>query len=224
MDRHAHWERLYATTGPDQVSWFQAEALVSRQLIERAAPDRASPVIDIGAGASTLVDGLLASGYRALTVVDLSDAALAVAQTRLGADAARVEWRAADVLTVDLPAAAFRVWHDRAVFHFLTDAGDRARYVAQVARALAPGGHVVVATFAEDGPTRCSGLEVARYSPGALHGAFGPAFQLLESRRELHTTPSGATQAFTYCLCRYAPAGRTEGSAARRLASTDGLR
>jgi SAM-dependent methyltransferase len=202
VDRNAHWEQVYRTKGPDQVSWFQAEARLSRVLIERAAPDRAARIVDIGAGASTLVDGLLASGYRYITVVDLSPTALSVARQRLGSAATTVMWRAADVLTAAFPAASFDVWHDRAAFHFLTDAADRARYVAQVRHAVRPGGYAIVATFAEDGPTRCSGLDVARYSADALHAAFGAGFVVLESQRELHTTPSGSEQAFTYCVCR----------------------
>lgn len=199
MDRSAHWEQVYQTKGPDQLSWFQAEALLSRQLIERVAPDRAAAVIDIGAGASTLVDGLVASGYRNLTVLDLSPTALAIAQQRLGGGAAAVSWRTADVLAAVFAGGTFDVWHDRAIFHFLTDPADRARYLAQVRHAVRPGGHVLVATFAEDGPTRCSGLEVVRYSPDTLHAEFGAGFRLLESHREIHTTPAGTTQAFTYC-------------------------
>ena len=202
MDRHEHWEQVYRTKGPDQVSWFQAEARLSRELIVGAVPDRTASIIDIGAGASTLVDGLLGAGYRNLTVIDLSSAALELTKARLGPAADDVTWQAADILSAELPAQAFDVWHDRAVFHFLTDASDRARYVAQVRHAVRPGGIVLVATFAEDGPLRCSGLEVARYSPDALHAEFGDAFALLASHRELHTTPSGATQAFTYCVCR----------------------
>jgi len=202
MNRSDHWEQVYRTKGPDQVSWFQAEARLSRQLIEAAAPDRSAAIIDIGAGASTLVDGLLHAGYRDLTVIDLSPAALELAQTRLGPLARSVTWHAADALDVPLAQHAFDVWHDRAVFHFLTAPADRARYVAQVRHAVRPGGLVIVATFAEDGPLRCSGLEVARYAPGALHAEFGDGFELVESHRELHTTPSGATQAFTYCVCR----------------------
>lgn len=205
MDRSAHWEQVYRTKGPDQVSWFQAEALLSRALIEQAAPDRTASIIDVGAGASTLVDGLLGAGYQHITVVDLSSAALALTQRRLGDAAASVVWHEADVLTAELPGQHFDVWHDRAVFHFLVDSADRARYVEQVRRAVRPGGIVLVATFAEDGPTRCSGLDVARYSPAALHAQFGAEFELLESRREVHTTPSGASQAFTYCVCRYVP-------------------
>lgn len=208
MERAAHWEHIYRTKGPDQVSWFQAEARLSRQLIERAVPDRAAAIIDIGAGASTLVDGLLASGYQNLTVLDLSPAALTQAQERIGAAAARVEWRVADILTVALSTASFDLWHDRAVFHFLVDPADRARYLAQVRAAVRPGGHVLVATFAEDGPLRCSGLPVVRYSPAALQAEFGAGFQLVERHREVHRTPAGAEQAFTFYLGRVAPAGR----------------
>lgn len=205
MDRRSYWDDVYRTKGPERVSWFQAEARLSRSLIERSAPDRGARIIDVGAGASTLVAGLLDAGYRQLTVVDLSSTALALAQQRLGCAAAQVSWIAGDVLGLDVSPAAFDLWHDRAVFHFLTQAEDRTRYVAQVRRAVAPGGHVLVATFAEDGPTRCSGLEVARYSPAALHGEFGPDFRLLASEREVHITPTGSEQAFTYCLCRFEP-------------------
>ena len=202
MTRADHWEHVYSTTGPDQVSWFQAEARLSHRLIASLSPARSSAIIDIGAGASTLVDGLLDAGYEALTVLDLAPAALQVARTRLGPRASLVRWLAADVLDATLPEAFFDVWHDRAVFHFLTADAERRRYVEQVRKATRPGGLVVVATFAEDGPTRCSGLDVARYSPTQLHAVFGAPFVLLESHRELHTTPSGATQAFTYCACR----------------------
>lgn len=205
MDRRSYWDDVYRTKDPERVSWFQAEARLSRSLIERSAPDRGARIIDVGAGASTLVAGLLDAGYRQLTVVDLSSTALALAQQRLGCAAAQVSWIAGDVLGLDVSPAAFDLWHDRAVFHFLTQAEDRTRYVAQVRRAVAPGGHVLVATFAEDGPTRCSGLEVARYSPAALHGEFGPDFRLLASEREVHITPTGSEQAFTYCLCRFEP-------------------
>ncbi len=146
MSRAEHWENVYRTKGPDQVSWFQAEARLSRQLIETLCPERTRAIIDIGAGASTLVDGLLDSGYLALTVLDLSPAALQVAQARLGGRADAVSWQAADILDAELPEQAFDVWHDRAVFHFLTAFEDRRRYVEQVSRAVRPGGIVVVAT------------------------------------------------------------------------------
>ncbi|MBX9929852.1 MAG: class I SAM-dependent methyltransferase [Gemmatimonadaceae bacterium] len=202
MDRRDHWEHVYHTKRPDQVSWFQAEARLSQALIARVAPDRLTRIIDIGAGASTLVDGLVTSGYRNVAVLDISAAALRIAKDRLAAAAASVTWIASDVLSANFVPGQLDVWHDRAVFHFLTDAGDRARYIAQVRSAVRAGGFVLVATFADDGPTRCSGLDVARYAPSELHREFGDAFALIESHRELHTTPTGAQQAFTYCLCR----------------------
>ncbi|NUQ11591.1 MAG: class I SAM-dependent methyltransferase [Gemmatimonadaceae bacterium] len=206
MDAKAHWQRIYQTKGPDQVSWYQAEARLSCALIQRYAPDRESRILDVGAGASTLVDGLLRAGYRRVTVLDLSRAALDESQRRLGADAGRVAWREEDVLTAALASGSVDVWHDRAVFHFLTAAGDREQYVAQVRRAVRPGGWVVIATFAEDGPERCSGLETRRYSAQSLQAEFGADFLLEAQAREEHITPGGARQAFTYCACRYQPA------------------
>ena len=205
MDVRSHWEQVYRTQGPDQVSWFQPEAKLSLELIQLVAPARDTSIIDVGAGASTLVDGLVAAGYSRITMLDLSPAALIQAQQRLPNDADAVEWQEADVLTADLDAGAFDVWHDRAVFHFLTGVADRARYVAQVRTAVRPGGFVLVATFAADGPLRCSGLDVARYSPEALHREFGSDFRLMESRHEVHRTPGGSRQEFTYCVCRYEP-------------------
>lgn len=202
MDRSAHWEKVYREKRPDEVSWFQAEAGLSREVIERLVPDRNAKIVDVGAGGSTLVDFLLASRYRQVTVADLSAAALTVAQERLGDAANGVSWCRADVLTESFMAAGFDCWHDRAVFHFLVDADDRAAYVAQVRHSVRPGGLVIVATFAEDGPTRCSGLEVARYSPRQLQEEFGEGFAPVESHRELHRTPGGSEQAFTYVVLR----------------------
>ena len=205
MDPKSHWEAIYGKKRPEEVSWYQPEATLSLELI-RAVASLESAIVDVGGGASTLVDGLLRAGYRQLTILDLSVSALNAAQRRLGASARMVSWREGDVLTTDLGVTPIDIWHDRAVFHFLTDVTDRERYIAQVRRAVRVGGHVLVATFAEDGPSRCSGLEVARYSPQGLHGAFGSDFRLIASRREEHLTPRGARQAFTYCLCRFEPA------------------
>lgn len=205
MNAEAHWQTIYQTKGPEQLSWFQAEATLSRDLIARFAPDRNAQILDVGGGASTLVDGLLTEGYCHVTVLDLSAAAFEHARRRLGAAAASVEWREADVLTAAFTEGSVDVWHDRAVFHFLTAASDRERYVAQVRLAVKSGGLVIVATFAEDGPTRCSGLETRRYSPLALQAEFGGGFELISSQREEHVTPAGVTQAFTYCVCRHLP-------------------
>lgn len=202
MDPKEHWDRIYRANAPGEVSWYQPEARLSIELIGRVAPARSAPIIDVGGGASTLVDGLLEAGHDAVTVLDLSPAALAAARRRLAGRAARVRWVVADVLDAPLSAAAYAVWHDRAVFHFLTDPADRARYVAETRRAVRPGGHVIVASFAPEGPARCSGLEVARYTPEAMHAEFGAGFRLLDSVREDHQTPGGALQAFVYCLCR----------------------
>jgi SAM-dependent methyltransferase len=202
MNREKHWDRIYRSKAPTEVSWYQPEARLSLELIRRIAPELDASVLDVGGGASTLADGLLSAGYRDITVLDMAPAALARAQERLGERAALVRWIVADVLDAPLPAASCAVWHDRALFHFLTDARDRARYVAQVERVVRPGGHVIVASFGPEGPTRCSGLEVVRYSPDGMHAEFGANFRLLESMREDHRTPSGRMQAFAYCLCR----------------------
>jgi ubiquinone/menaquinone biosynthesis C-methylase UbiE len=202
MNSEKHWESIYRTRPPTEVSWYQPEARVSLDLIRRVAPQPETPVLDVGGGASTLVDGLLGAGYRDITVLDLASTALTRAQDRLGDRARQIRWIVADVLSAPLPAASYAVWHDRAVFHFLTDPRDRARYVAQAKRVVRPGGHVIVASFGPEGPARCSGLEVVRYSPDGLHAEFGPAFRLLDSARENHLTPAGSTQAFVYCLCR----------------------
>jgi ubiquinone/menaquinone biosynthesis C-methylase UbiE len=205
MNRERHWESIYRARPPTEVSWYQPEARLSLDLIRQVASPLDTPVLDVGGGASTLVDGLLGVGYQDITVLDLAATALARAQSRLADLAAQVKWIVADVLSAPLPAASYAVWHDRAVFHFLTDPRDRARYVAQAKRVVRPGGHVIVASFGPEGPPRCSGLEVVRYSPEGLHAEFGSAFHLLDSAREDHRTPGGSIQAFVYCLCRVEP-------------------
>jgi len=215
MDPKAHWDNIYRTRKPDEVSWYRPHLERSLELIAQAAPSRDACIIDVGGGESTLVDDLVARGYRNLAVLDISATALAVSRQRLGADADRVTWICGDATTVALAGHRYDVWHDRAVFHFLTAANDRAAYVRQVAHAVKPGGHVIVATFGPEGPTRCSGLEVVRYGPDALHDEFGPTFRLVQHCTELHTTPSGNVQQFVYCYCALAPtdpragAGRT---------------
>lgn len=203
MDSKRHWQRVYEDRPSDAMSWYQPTAARSIALIRRIAPDLRTSIIDVGGGASVLVDELLAAGYERLTVLDLAASALEAARGRLGPLASRVRWLESDVLTAALPAGGFGVWHDRAVFHFLTDPADRLAYVRQVQHAVAPGGFVLVATFADDGPQRCSGLPVARYSADALHREFGAAFDLIHSERDAHRTPDGAVQSFVYCLCRW---------------------
>jgi SAM-dependent methyltransferase len=202
MNPKMHWEKVYTTTAPESVSWYRAHLETSLALVERAAPARSSSIIDIGAGESTFVDDLLRLGYNNLTVLDVSETAIDVTKKRLGPAADRVHWLVGDILEVDLAAKAYDLWHDRAVFHFLTDPASRAAYVRQVARAVKPGGHVIVSTFGPEGPTKCSGLEVMRYDAGSLHGEFGARFRLIESSKELHQTPRGTNQQFLYCYCR----------------------
>lgn len=202
MDAREHWERIYRAKSPTEVSWYQPEARVSLELIRRVAPDRATPIIDVGGGASTLVDGLLDAGYQSVTVLDIAPASLAIAGKRLGERAAMVRWIVANALNAPLHDAAYGVWHDRAVFHFLTDSVHRERYVAQVRRAVRPGGYVIIASFSPEGPPTCSGLEVMRYSPESMHDEFGSGFRLLDSVQEDHHTPDGRVQSFVYCLCR----------------------
>ena len=205
MDAKAHWDAVYRTKQPDEVSWFQQDPALSLRLIRRATTDVRARIIDVGGGASSLVDALLRDGYTEVTVLDVSAAALAHARQRLGDTAATVHWMDADVLTAPFPEAAFDVWHDRAVFHFLIDPADRSAYVAQLRRALRLGGHTVLATFAEDGPPTCSGLPVARYSPEALQRELGAMFEPVEVARERHITPAGASQSFVYCTFRFMP-------------------
>ena len=205
MDVKAHWEAVYRTKRPDAVSWFQPDPALSIAMIRRATRDTRARIIDVGGGASLLVDALLRDGYADVTVLDVSAGALAHARERLADSAGRVHWVDGDILTTRLPEAGFDVWHDRAVFHFLTAAADRATYLAQLRGALRDGGHAVIATFAEDGPAKCSGLEVARYSPDTLHGELGTEFELIDTAREQHLTPAGASQSFLYCLFRFTP-------------------
>jgi len=204
MDPKAHWDNVYRTRKPSEVSWYRPHLEVSLELIREAAPGRDAHIIDVGGGEATLVDDLLSRGYRNLTVLDLSPTALAVARERLGAAAERVAWLCGDVTTFAFAEHRYDIWHDRAVFHFLTDPQARAAYVRQAARAVKPGGHVIVATFGPEGPVKCSGLDVVRYDAATLHGEFGPGFLREQHRTELHRTPAGSIQQFVYCYCKVA--------------------
>ena len=202
MNTKTHWEHIYETKAPTQVSWYQEHAKYSMQFIQNTHVPKTGHVIDIGGGASTLVDDLLAEGFQNISVLDVSGQALQLARQRLGTRADHVNWIEADITKAQLPENAYDVWHDRAVFHFLTQPIDRQRYIETVRQAVRTGGHVIVATFAPDGPDHCSGLEVMRYSPESLHGEFGAGFELTESTRETHHTPFGTEQKFIYCYCR----------------------
>jgi SAM-dependent methyltransferase len=201
VSRQLHWDNVYSTKRESEVSWFEESPAASLDLVAAAGATPASPIIDIGGGASRLVDALVEKGFRSVTVLDVSDAALIVARTRLGSRAGRARWIAADVTTWD-PHEVYDVWHDRAAFHFLTEEGDRAAYVARLTQTLRPGGHAIIATFAEDGPERCSGLPVRRYDAQGLARTLGPAFRLVETRHYAHATPWGSEQRFRFNLFR----------------------
>jgi SAM-dependent methyltransferase len=197
-----HWEHIYETKAPTQVSWYQEHARFSLRYIQNTGIQKTAHIIDVGGGASTLVDDLIADGFQRISVLDVSGTALGLARQRLGALAADVNWIEADITQVDLPYNVYDVWHDRAVFHFLTQANDRQRYINGVRNSVRNGGHVIVATFAPDGPEHCSGLDVMRYSPESLHSEFGEDFEVVDSTRETHHTPFGTEQKFIYCYCR----------------------
>jgi ubiquinone/menaquinone biosynthesis C-methylase UbiE len=202
MDAKAHWEHIYATKAPTHVSWYQEHPYCSLRLIQRTGIRSTEPIIDVGGGASTLVDDLLVTGFQSLTVLDISATALQQARQRLGTRADTVTWIEADITQTSLPHHSYALWHDRAVFHFLTQPTDRQRYIDTLRQAIRPGGHVIVATFAPDGPQQCSGLDVLRYGPDSLYRAFGHGFDLIDSVNETHHTPWGAEQQFMYCYCR----------------------
>jgi SAM-dependent methyltransferase len=198
-----HWDRVYSTRGPDDVSWYRPHLERSLELIRRAVPDLSARIIDVGAGASTLVDDLLQFGYTDITVLDISESAITIAKNRLGDASRAVRWLCSDVTKAKIRPGSFDLWHDRAVFHFLTAIEERRQYVQTVAKALRPGGHVIVSTFGPQGPVKCSGLDVKRYSAEELHDEFGGRFELVESSEEVHDTPFGTTQQFLYCYCRF---------------------
>jgi trans-aconitate methyltransferase len=199
--RQSHWQGVYASKRPDEVSWFQQMPTTSLELMRAAGTTPASSIIDVGGGASRLVDVLLAEGYRALAVLDVSTAALAASQSRLGRAASLVSWITADVTTWE-PHQTYDLWHDRAAFHFFTEAADRAAYVRCLKATLNSGGHAIIATFAPDGPERCSGLPVVRQDGASLAAVLGEDFELLQTVRHAHRTPTGATQNFQFSLFR----------------------
>jgi 2-polyprenyl-3-methyl-5-hydroxy-6-metoxy-1,4-benzoquinol methylase len=195
--RQAHWENVYATKDEHAVSWFQEKPDISLDLIRATGVKATASIIDIGGGASRLVDALINEGFKAITVLDLSKKALAKSKARLAAKGAQVQWVVADVTTWE-PAQTYDVWHDRAALHFLTDPKDRTAYAECVLKAVRPSGHVIIGTFAPDGPERCSGLPVVRHDAATLGELLGRSFELVESRQQDHHTPTGATQRFQF--------------------------
>lgn len=202
MDSKTHWEKVYTTKAPDAVSWYRPHLEKSMALIVQATSASAASIIDVGGGESTLVDDLLLRGYKNITVLDVSQTAIDLTRNRLGSAANQVHWLVGDITEMELKPRAYDVWHDRAVFHFLTGREQRMAYVRQVARSVKPGGHIIVSVFGPEGPTKCSGLEAMRYDAESLHSEFGARFRLVESSKELHHTPFGTSQQFLYCYCR----------------------
>ena len=202
MDAKTHWEKVYTTKAPDAVSWYRTHLETSLALIERAVDPRSAAIIDVGGGESTLVDDLLVRGYENITVLDISQTAVDITKGRLGPAAEQVHWIVGDLTEIELEPRAYDLWHDRAVFHFLTTPEQRTAYIRQVARSVKPGGHIIISAFGPEGPMRCSGLEVIRYDAQSLHREFGARFRLVESHTESHRTPSETTQQFLCCYCR----------------------
>lgn len=199
----SHWEAIYAARPSDELSWYERDPVRSVQLISELGLTSEASVIDVGAGDSTLVDALLQQGLGHVTVLDLSAVALTRAQARLGTRAQQVTWIEGDVTRVQLPRHCYDVWHDRAVFHFLTSRDERERYIAAVSNALRPGGSLVIATFAPDGPRQCSGLDTVRFTPETLALEFGDAFELVRGFTAVHHAPSGGAQHFTHAVLRH---------------------
>jgi ubiquinone/menaquinone biosynthesis C-methylase UbiE len=195
----SHWETIYSARPPEEVSWYQPHLKQSLAMILQTGVGPESRIIDVGGGASTLVDDLLAKGFREVTVLDISEAALNAAKRRLGPRASQVNWVTGDIAEIELPGGAYDLWNDRAVFHFLIDPADRRAYVKTLNRSLKRGGHLILASFSLTGPERCSGLEVVRYSPGTLSAELGEGYRLIETSEEKHRTPSGKVQDFVYC-------------------------
>lgn len=202
MNNKEHWEKVYSTKASDAVSWYAPHLETSLNLIHQATANKSSAIIDIGGGEATLVDDLLAEGYADISVLDISQKAIDVARERIGKQADMVHWYCADITKATLPQHYFDVWHDRAVFHFLTEEAQRVQYVEQVMRSVKKGGYVIMSTFGLNGPEKCSGLDVVRYDAERLHKEFGKTFNLINSTTEIHNTPMGTTQQFLYCFCR----------------------
>lgn len=195
-----HWEGVYTTKAPTEVSWYRPQLEISLALIKRVSANRSAAIIDIGGGESTLVDDLILCGYTDISVLDISQIAIEATRQRLGLPAEQVEWLVGDICELELATSRYDIWHDRAVFHFLTLPEQRASYVERAAASVKGNGHLIVSTFGPEGPTRCSGLDTARYDAATLQAEFGSQFRVADSQIEWHTTPSGAKQQFLYCL------------------------
>jgi SAM-dependent methyltransferase len=202
MNPKEHWEQVYSTKPTEKLGWFAPHLQTSFDWIGKLGLGMETPIIDVGGGASTLVDDLLDTGYQSVTVLDISRQALSLAKARLANRADMVTWIEGDVISTDLPVGHFELWHDRAVFHFLIEPEQQREYRDQLLKTLKPGSHLIIGTFAPDAPPRCSGLTVQRYSPEQLENALGGEFELQRQHNELHTTPSGVDQMYLYCQFR----------------------
>ena len=194
-----HWEQIYKVRPCEQLGWYTPHLQTSVNWVDELQLAANARLVDVGGGASTLVDDLLEQGYRSITVVDISERALSKAKQRLGKKAELAVWLAGDITAFTFPANTFELWHDRAVFHFLTTSDAQQRYLHNLTTALKPGGHVIIGTFAPEAPPRCSGLPVQRYSAELLQKTLGPKFQLQRERQDMHVTPGGVEQMYQYC-------------------------
>lgn len=209
MDKKRHWEQVYETKPHGQVSWFREHLETSLKMILDTDVRKDAAIIDVGGGTSTLVDDLIDNGFIDLSVLDISSKAIDASRERLGSKAENVEWIVGDITELDLPADHYDVWHDRAVFHFLTSSEDRRKYMDLILRSLKNGGHAIVASFGPQGPLKCSGLDVVRYSPESMLDEFGSEFELVQSVEESHQTPFGTAQEFVYCHFQKVGRGRS---------------
>lgn len=208
MERKDHWEQVYSVKPAARLGWYKPHLVTSLAWIRELNLAKDAPIIDVGGGASTLVDDLIDLGYRSITVLDISENALAAVKSRLGKNTELVTWMPGDVTTVELPEHRFELWHDRAVFHFLTETTDQKRYRDQLLKSLQPGGHVLIGTFAPEAPPKCSGLPVQRYDHERLQDALGVKFELIDHHKELHVTPGGVEQMYLYCRFQKLPDSR----------------
>jgi SAM-dependent methyltransferase len=207
FDPLAHWQHVYGSRAPTGLSWYQGTPALSLELIRHCHLEADDAIIDVGGGASMLVDCLVHNGFSRVAVLDVSGTALAISRSRIGEQSAGIEWIESDITAFE-PAHDFRLWHDRALFHFLTEPADRRRYIEVLKRTLSPGGHLILASFAVGGPERCSGLPIVQYDGPKLLAELGDEFDLVEQRRENHVTPAGKAQQFAWFRCTREPGHR----------------
>lgn len=200
MNQKEHWEQVYSDKPPDKLGWYEPHLQISVSWLKSLKLPADAAIIDVGGGLSTFVDDLLAAGYQSITVLDISERALVANKARLGEKADQVTWLQGDITSVDLPAHYYALWHDRAVFHFLTTPAQRENYRRNLVKVLRRGGHIIIGTFAPEAPATCSGLPVQRYSPDQLEAFLGKDFELMRNHKELHITPGGVEQMYLYCL------------------------